>query len=80
MGDSHQHRDLPRVPDDQHDRVLAPEQQRELTIDTMASWALDGLYPTRETVASIHEFLASGLTASQYIQKFKEKWLSAGGD
>jgi hypothetical protein len=26
-------------------RVLTPEQKRELTIDTMASWALDGLHP-----------------------------------
>jgi hypothetical protein len=81
MGDPQQHRDqIPKVPEEQPDRVLTPEQKRELTIDTMASWALDGLHPTRETVESINEFLASGLTASQYIQKFKEKWLPAEGD
>jgi hypothetical protein len=76
MGDPQQHRDLP---EEQPDRVLTPEQLRELTIDTMASWALDGLYPTRETVESINEFLASGLTAGQYIEKLKEKWPPAEG-
>ena len=61
------------------DRVLTPEQKRELTIDIMASWALDGLHPTRETVENINAFLASGLTASEYIQKLKEKWPPAEG-
>ncbi|WP_437771359.1 antitoxin VbhA family protein [Arthrobacter sp. KNU40] len=61
-------------------RVLTPEQKRELTIDVMASWALDGLYPSRETVESINEFLASGLTAGQYIEKLKEKWRQTEGD
>lgn len=31
----------------QADRVLTPEQKRELTIDVMASWALEGMQPTR---------------------------------
>ena len=77
MGDPQQHRELP---EEQPDRALTPEQLRELTIDTMASWALDGLYPTRETVESINEFLASGLTPGQYIEKLKEKWRQAEGD
>ncbi|HEX2923263.1 MAG TPA: antitoxin VbhA family protein [Chloroflexota bacterium] len=76
MRDPQQHRDLP---EEQPDRVLTPEQLRELTIDTMASWALDGMYPTRETVESINELLASGLTAGQYIEKLKEKWRQAEG-
>ena len=80
MGDPQQHRDLPEVPEEQPDRVLTPEQLRELTIDTMASWALDGLYPTRESVESINEFLASGLTPGQYIEKLKEKWRQAEGE
>lgn len=79
MGDPQQHRDLPEVPEEQPDRVLTPEQLRELTIDTMASWALDGLYPTRETVESINEFLASGLSAGQYVEKLKEKWRQTEG-
>jgi hypothetical protein len=37
----------------------------------MASWALDGLHPTRETVENINAFLASGLTASE-LRKVKE--------
>jgi len=80
MGDTQQHRDLPEAPEEQLFRVLTPEQKRELTIDTMASWALDGLYPTRDTVESINEFLASGLTAGQYIEKFKEKLRQTDGD
>lgn len=67
------------LPEEQPDRVLTPEQMRELTIDTMASWALDGLYPSRATGESINEFLASGLTAGQYIEKLKEKWGRAEG-
>lgn len=63
-----------RSANEQTDRVLTPVQKRELTIDTMASWALDGLHPTPETVETINAFLASGLTASEYIQKLKEKW------
>jgi hypothetical protein len=62
---------------EQADRVLTPEQKRELSIDIMASWALDGLHPTPETIESINEFLRSGLTASEYIKKLKEKWTAA---
>lgn len=79
MGDPQQRRDVPEVPEEQPFRVLTPEQKRELNIDTMASWALDGLYPTRDTVESINEFLASGLTASQYIEKLKGEMASNGG-
>jgi hypothetical protein len=39
---------------EQDDCPLSPEHARELTIDTMASWALDGLYPTpRSSSASM---------------------------
>ncbi|WP_442545226.1 hypothetical protein ACSBOX_05990 [Arthrobacter sp. KN11-1C] len=54
------------------DRVLTPEQKRELTIDTMASWALDGLRPDRQTVEEINAFLQSGLSAGEYLLKLKE--------
>lgn len=50
MSDSQQHLDLRAR---QPTRVLPPEQLSEVSIDTMANWALDGLYPTRETVESI---------------------------
>lgn len=80
MCNPRQHRGLPEFPEEQPDRVLTPEQLRELTMDTMASWALDGMYPTRETVETINEFLASRLTAGQYIEKLKEKWRQMEGD
>lgn len=80
MGDSGKRRVPKATAPEPADRVLTPEQKRELTIDTMASWALDGLYPSRETVESINEFLASGLTAGQYIEKLKEMWRQTEGD
>lgn len=65
----------PRQPrptaDEQADRVLTPEQMRELTIDIMASWALDGMEPDRQTVEEINAFLRSGLSASEYLRKLK---------
>ncbi|MGO4191987.1 antitoxin VbhA family protein [Arthrobacter sp. YAF17] len=79
MSESSNRRTPKVVAAEQVDRVLTPEQKRELTIDTMASWALDGLHPTRETVENINAFLASGLTASEFIQKLKEKWPPAEG-
>lgn len=65
----------PRQPrptaDEQADRVLTPAQMRELTIDIMASWALDGMEPDRQTVEEINAFLRSGLSASEYLRKLK---------
>lgn len=37
------------TPPEQADRVLTPEQKRELTIDTMANWALAGIEPNPQT-------------------------------
>jgi hypothetical protein len=68
VGSTSNHRTPKAKVEEPADRVLTPEQKRELTIDTMASWALGGLHPTRETVENINAFLASGLTASEYIQ------------
>lgn len=60
------------------DRVLTSEQKRELTIDTMASWALDGLHPTRETVENINAYLRGEVTMDEYLQKLKGRDLGAG--
>jgi len=56
---------------EQADRVLTPEQKRELTIDTMASWAMDGLHPTRETVENINAYLRGEFTMDEYLRKLK---------
>lgn len=61
------------------DRVLTPEQKRELTIDTMASWALSGLEPNREIVENITAFLNDDMTTDEYLQKIKERHPEAGG-
>jgi hypothetical protein len=56
---------------EQADRVLTPGQKRELTIDTMASWALDGMHPTRETVENINAYLRGEVTMDEYLRKLK---------
>ncbi|KHL01596.1 hypothetical protein [Sinomonas humi] len=61
---------MPTAPE-QADRVLTPEQMHELTIDTMASWALEGMEPDRQTIEEINAFLRSGLSASEYLRKLK---------
>jgi hypothetical protein len=58
---------------EQADRVLTPEQKRELTIDTMASWALDGMQPTRQTVENINAYLRGEVTMDEYLRKLKER-------
>lgn len=45
---------------EQADRVLSPERKRELTIDTRASWALEGMEPTREIVENNNAFQPAG--------------------
>lgn len=57
---------------EQERRVLTAEQKRELTIDTMASWALEGMEPDRQTIEEINAFLQSGLSAGEYLRKLKE--------
>jgi hypothetical protein len=56
---------------EQADCVLTPEQKRELTIDTMASWALDGLHPTPEIVERINAYLRGEVTMDEYLRKLK---------
>lgn len=53
------------------DCVLTTEQLRELTVDTMASWALERMEPDRQTIEEINASLRSGLSASEYLRKLK---------
>lgn len=64
---------------EQPDRILTAEQKRELTIDTMASWALSGLQPNRAILENINAFLNGDMTESEYLQKIKERHPEAGG-
>ena len=56
---------------EQADRVLTPEQKRELTIDVMASWALEGLHPTPQAVENINAFVSGDVTMDEYLRKLK---------
>lgn len=51
--------------------MLSSQQKRGLTIDTMASWALEGMEPDRETVADINSYLDGGMTLKEFIEKSK---------
>ncbi|WP_166785349.1 MULTISPECIES: antitoxin VbhA family protein [unclassified Cryobacterium] len=51
--------------------MLTNDQKRELTIDTMASWALDGMEPDRETVEDINSYLDGRMTLEEFIEKSK---------
>jgi hypothetical protein len=56
---------------EQASRVLTPEQKRELTIDVMASWALEGMQPTVEAVERINAYLRGEVTMEEYLRKLK---------
>jgi hypothetical protein len=56
---------------EQADRVLTPEQKRELTIDILASWALEGMQPTRQAVENINAFVSGDVTMDEYLRKLK---------
>jgi hypothetical protein len=60
-----------RLPIQQADRVLSPERKRELTIDVMASWALDGLELDPQAVERINAYLRGEVTMEEYLGKLK---------
>lgn len=47
------------------------DRRRELTIDTMASWALEGMEPDREMVEVINAVLNGQMTTEEFIEKAK---------
>lgn len=53
--------------------MLTGQQKRELTIDTMASWALEGMEPDRETVDEINAYLDGKVTLEEIIAKSKAR-------
>lgn len=57
--------------------LLTSQQRRELAIDTMASWALEGMKPNRETVKDINSYLDGGMTLEEFIAKSKALYLPA---
>lgn len=48
------------------------DQKRELTIETMASWALAGMEPDRQTVEDINSYIDDRMTLEERIEKSKE--------
>lgn len=53
------------------ERDLTSEEKRELTIDTMASWALEGMQPTRQAVERINAYIRGEITIEEYLRKLK---------
>lgn len=50
---------------------LSKKQLRELSIDTMASWALEGMEPDAETVKDINDLVEGRMTLEEFIEKAK---------
>ncbi len=65
------HPPLELIPEREGAEMLNSQQKRELTIDTMASWALEGMKPDRETVEDINSYLDGRLTLHEFIEKSK---------
>jgi hypothetical protein len=51
--------------------VLDRDKLRELTIDTMTSWALEGMEPDAETVKDINAFIDGSMSAEEFVAKSK---------
>ncbi|QZY52255.1 antitoxin VbhA family protein [Leucobacter tenebrionis] len=51
--------------------MLTKEQRRELAIDTMASWALEGMEPSPEAVGRISAFVEGDLSLDEFIAEAK---------
>lgn len=51
--------------------MLTKDQKRELSIDTMASWALEGMEPNRQTVEDINSYIDGRMTLEEFIAKSK---------
>ena len=78
MGNTSNRRTPKGTAAEQADRVLTPEQKRELTIDTMTSWALEGMQPARQTVENINAYLSGEVTMEEYLRKLKGLDLGGG--
>lgn len=51
--------------------MLTTDQKRELSIDTMASWALAGMESDRQTVEDINLYIDGRMTFEEFIEKSK---------
>lgn len=51
--------------------MLTNAQRRELSIDTLASWALEGMEPDRATVEDINAYLDGEMNLQEFIEKSK---------
>lgn len=51
--------------------MLTDQQKRELTIDTMASWALEGMEPESEALDRIRSFVSGSVSLDEAITRAK---------
>lgn len=50
------------------------EGRRDLILDTMGSFALEGMMPTRQSIAYARDYIAGRLTPEEIIQRLKRKY------
>lgn len=55
--------------------VRSAHDRRELAIDTMASWALEGMQPSAEALADIAVIVEGSVTTDEMIARVKARYL-----
>ncbi|MCL1800657.1 MAG: antitoxin VbhA family protein [Promicromonosporaceae bacterium] len=55
-------------------RELTESERRETLIDTFASWALEGMYPSAEDIALGREYIAGNITPAEIIAQTLAKY------
>lgn len=55
------------------DRVLTEIERRESVTETMASWALDGMYPTEESLSEIRAYVAGEFDEDEMVERAKAR-------
>lgn len=53
--------------------MLSNQQKRELTVDTMASWALEGMKPEPETLDRLRSFASGAVSLDEAIDRAKTR-------
>lgn len=59
----------PPAPRDPSRAARTEEDRRDLAIDTMASWALEGMEPTRAIAKDINELVRGGITTEEMLKR-----------
>ncbi|KJL48177.1 hypothetical protein RS84_01808 [Microbacterium hydrocarbonoxydans] len=54
--------------------MLSNQQKRDLTVDTMGSWALEGMKPEPDTLDRLRSFVIGAVTLDEAIDRAKTRY------